>query len=110
MRIIMAKKCDTAKYRKRRQRERLNAIARENRFKAIEAKHWAEVKERRRMAELARLADPRRPLVQRLVNILYARLSSNPLYRMMEIAKLFGIDGEMVLDTALRGGKTDDRP
>ena len=99
----MAKKCATTKYRKRRQRERLNAIARDKHIKVMEAKHWTEVKERQRRAELARLADPRRLLVQRLVNILYARLSSNPLYQMMEISKFFGIDGEMILDAAVRG-------
>ena len=99
----MARKCDTAKYRKRRKRERLNAVARVRRIKAIEAKHWAEVRERVRRAELARLADPRRPLVQRLVNILYARYANDPWYRMTEVARIFGVDTEKIMDAVVSG-------
>ena len=99
----MAKKCHTAKYRKRRKRERLNAVARVHRIKAMEAQHRAEVRERVRRAELARLADPRRPLVQRLVNILYARYANNPLYQMTEIARIFGVDIEKIMDAVVSG-------
>lgn len=87
----MARKCDTSKYRRRKRRERLNAIARSRRLELLEAQRRAEAQGRLRKAELARLADPRRQLVQRLVNILYTRLSSDPLYQLIEISKLFGV-------------------
>ncbi len=99
----MARKCDTAKYRKRRERERLSAVTRDRRIEAIAFKHRVEVQERVRKAELARLADPRRQLVQRLVNILCVRLSSNPVYQLMQISKLFGIDMDEVVRDSVSG-------
>lgn len=99
----MARKCDTTKYRRRRKRERLSAIARAHRNLVLEAQYRAQVQERARKAELARLADPRRQLVQRMANILYARLSSSPLYQMTEMARLFGVDVKRILDAMVSG-------
>ena len=99
----MARKCDTSKYRKRRQRERLNAIPRDKRIKVLEAKHLAVVRARKRMAELAWLRDPRRPLIQRLVNILYARYANNPFYQWTEFSKLFGVDVDKIMDAMVSG-------
>ena len=106
----MAKKCATAKYRKRRKRERLNAILRDKRIKAMEAKHWAEVRERQRRAELARLADPRRPLIQRLVNLLYARYANDPFYRIQAISRLFGVDLDLIMDAVVSGDDSVQLP
>ena len=97
----MAKKCNTAKYKKRRQRERLNAVARGSRIRAIEAKQRVIIQERIRKAEWEKLHDPRRIEGQKLANILYARLSSDPLYQVMEISKLFSVDSEKIMDGAI---------
>ena len=99
----MARKCYQAKYKKRRLKERQNKLARMRRRQLTELEYLGRVKEQRARAEAARLADPRRQLIQRLVNILYARLSANPLYQMMEVAKIFGIDEEEILDAFIRG-------
>lgn len=99
----MARQCDTRKYRRRKRRERLNAIARVQRIEVLEAQRRAQVQERLRKAELARLADPRRQLVQRLINVLYVRLSSSPLDQITKIASLFGVDGKRILDAMVRG-------
>jgi hypothetical protein len=53
------------------------------------------MRERQRQAKEAalakRLRDPRRPLIQRMVNILYARVSRDPVYHLVEISKALGM-------------------
>ena len=107
----MANKFATTKYRKRRKREKLNAIAREKRIKALEREHWVEVRKRRQQAEEARLRDPRRPHIQRIVNILDARCMNDPLYRIREIMKVFGVDTYGLIDSVVAahsGGEGED--
>lgn len=87
----MVRKCDSAKYKKRRQKERRNKIGREHRLRIQEALRSEQIREQKRRAEAARLADPRRQLVQRLVNILYSRVSSDPVYQVIMVGKLFGV-------------------
>lgn len=87
----MARKCDSAKYKKRRQKERRNKVEHEHRRRLREALRSEQIREQRRRAEAARLADPRRQLAQRLVNILYSRVSSDPVYQIYMIGKLFGV-------------------
>ncbi len=68
----MARKCDTAKYRRRWERERVASIARKARNQKEEAAYWARVDAERRMAEAARVQHLKdiHPLVQRMVNAL----------------------------------------
>lgn len=81
------RKSATTKYRKRRQRELQNKLDRERRLRVFEY----ERAERRRKDEKNRrakqLADPRRPEVQKLVNVLNARLWSNPLYKWRQMLR-----------------------
>lgn len=87
-----ARKCDTAKYKKRRQREHLNSINRITRKKKEDAAYWARVRAQRAEAELIRLHDPRRLEAQKIVNILHAYISNDPVYKISQIANLFGVD------------------
>ena len=95
----MARKCDTSKYRKRRQREHVNSVARRRRQAEEKALFHKRQREAIAAAREAWLADPRRQLIQQLVNILSARLYANPLYRMLEVANLFGIDANRLMET-----------
>jgi chromosome segregation and condensation protein ScpB len=100
----MARKCDTSKYRRRRVRERVNTEVRKKRIAANEAYWRKKHQEAQEAAHQAWLADPRRQLIQQLVNILSARLYANPLYRMLEVANLFGIDANRLMDDIVKRG------
>ena len=87
----MARKCDTAKYKKRKHREHLNKGERIRRISLERSQMYEQIRRQKYEAELRRLADPRTQLGQQLVNVLYARLSSAPLYKIMQIGEIFGV-------------------
>jgi regulator of protease activity HflC (stomatin/prohibitin superfamily) len=91
----MARACDSDKYRRRRRQEienrktrdaRLGHLHREAQAKALIIRKEKEEREHRR-----KLADPRRPYAQRLVNILNYRLQTNPLYKLEMIGSILGM-------------------
>ena len=94
----MSRKCDTAKYKKRRAKERENhnqhhalesAADREWRRRREEARFQAEAELR-----LRQLRDPRRPIMQDIVNLLDARireLKKDPMYQLYEISKILRV-------------------
>ncbi len=100
----MARKCDTTKYRRRKQREHVNALARRHRVELYDAGVRKRQREAVAAARVAWLADPRRQLIQQVVNILYAQLCSNPLYRMLEVSSLFGIDANRLMEDIVKRG------
>ena len=98
----MARKCDTSKYRRRRVRERVNTEVRKKRIAANEA-YWR--KKHQEAAHQAWLADPRRQLIQQFTNILYARLRAGPLYLMLVVSRLFGMENpEKIIDSIIKRG------
>lgn len=102
----MARECDTTKYRKRRRKEKLNAAARRRRLALQEAQYREKCRKIEAERRAAWLRDPKRQQVQRLVNVLRARLMSDPLYQVLEISKVFGINGERILDAVASGDES----
>ncbi len=88
----MARKCDTAKYKKRRQREHLNGIERAKKAVIERRLMYERTAARREEARQIRIHDPRRLEIQKIVNILYAHISNDPVYKISQIAALFNVD------------------
>ena len=80
------------KYERRKRKERANHLEREARLRDFERAHQKRIAYWRKMEELRKLHDPKHPLYQELVNILYTHLCNDPLYRLTEIARAVGID------------------
>jgi hypothetical protein len=112
----MARKCDTAKYRKRMAKERQNRKAGNEKLRMRE-EMWANKRKLRESQEAMErdrhLHDPRTIIGQRLVNVLSYKLRSNPLWRLREIGRMLGIPDliisthyEPLVDGCLEEGKT----
>lgn len=82
----MARKCDTAKYRKRRIKERQAHSVRVKRRQRADMEFHRLMEASRRYREEQHRRDPRTQLGQRLVNALAYRLNQSPLYRIMAIS------------------------
>lgn len=91
----MSKTCNTDKYRRRRRQEIENRKTRDARLARIrreaQIKYEAIRKEKDEQERRRKLADPRRPYAQRMVNILNAKLQNDPEYRLNAMLSVFGV-------------------
>lgn len=84
----MARKCNTEKYRRRRAKERKNRKEKVVRLRIAENERHESWEELQKLRRAERLTDPRHQAVQRLVNVLYARLRASPLYGILQISQI----------------------
>lgn len=104
----MARKCDTTKYRKRREQEKTSHERHQlqrQKEESARREYWAmrHAQEQEARTE-TQLADPRRPYIQRVVNLLRAKVEADPLWPAYIFGKVWGVDVDGVIEGVTRFG------